>query len=130
MLKHKPENAVLYPKVCDTGMTCETQDLWLWVGCQVYACCRSVVKGLRNGALYTVQTVGDVTTLEDNGHSFSASEVSKYFRCSYAQTYASSQGATLDGIVELLDVDSPHFTTKALFMAMSRARDVHLLQIR
>ena len=64
MLRLKPASAVFYPKVAAPGMTSEPQDMFLWPGIQIFACTRSVVKGLRNGMLYTIVSVGDSTVLE------------------------------------------------------------------
>ena len=95
---------------------------------QVYACTRSVTKGLRNGMLYAVESVGDSTVLE-GGIGLSKEEVSKYLRPSFAQTYHSSQGLTLEGRVQLCDSTHQHFTTRMLLMGMSRGRSADLVQV-
>jgi hypothetical protein len=128
MLRLKPANAVFYPRVAAPGMTSEPQDLWLWPGVQVYACTRSVTKGLRNGMLYKVEAVGETTILE-GGISLSKEEVSKYCRPSWANTYHSSQGLTLEGRVQLCDSSHKHFTSRMLLMGLSRARGADLVQV-
>ena len=128
MLRLTPADAVFYPRVAAPGMTSEPQDLWLWPGTQVYACTRSVTKGLRNGMLYTVEAVGDTTVLE-GGISLSREEVSKYLRPSFAQTYQSSQGLTLEGRVQLCESGHKHFTSRMLLMGLSRARGAELVQV-
>ena len=128
MLRLKPADGVFYPRVAAPGMTSEPQDLWLWPGARVYACTRSVTKGLRNGMLYNVEAVGETTTLE-GGISLSKEEVSKYLRPSFAQTYHSSQGLTLEGRVQLCDSAHKHFTTRMLLMGLSRGRAAELLQV-
>ena len=94
----------------------------------MFACTRSVTKGLRNGILYTVEQVGDTTVLE-GGISLTKEEVSKYLRPSWAQTYASSQGLTLEGRVQLCDSGHKHFTSRMLLMGLSRARGNALVQV-
>ena len=102
----------------------ENQDLWLWPGAEVYAC----TQGLRNGMLYTVQSVGETTLLE-GGISLTKEEISKYLRPSFAQTYHSSQGLTLEGRVQLCDSGHKHFTSRMLLMGLSRARGAELVQV-
>jgi hypothetical protein len=128
MLRLKPASAVFYPRVAATGMTSEPQDLWLWPDIQVFACTRSVTKGLRNGMLYTVASVGEQTILE-GGILLTKEEASKYLRPSFAQTYASSQGLTLEGRVQLCDSGNKHFTSRMLLMGLSRAREASLVQV-
>ena len=128
MLRLKPADAVFYPRVAAPGMTSEPQDLWIWPGVQLYACTRSVTKGLRNGVLYTVEVVGETTLLE-GGLSLTKEEVSKYLRPSFAQTYHSSQGLTLEGRVQLCDSGHNHFTSRMLLMGMSRGRGHELVQV-
>ena len=128
MLRLKPVDAVFYPRVACPGMTSESQDLWIWPGCQLFACTRSVTRMLRNGMLYTILEVGDTTILE-GGISLTKEEVSKYLRPSWAQTYHSSQGLTLEGRVQLCDGGHKHFTSRMLLMGLSRARGAELVQV-
>ena len=69
--------------------------------------------------LYAVEVVGDATTLE-GGISLSKEEVSKYLRPSFAQTYHSSQGLTLEGKVKL---------SCSRLMGLNRARGAELVQV-
>ena len=94
----------------------------------MFACTRSVTKGLRNGTLCTVESVGETTVLEC-GATLTKEEVSKYLRPSYAQTYHSSQGLTLEGRVQLCDTTHKHFTSRMLLMGLSRARATGLVQL-
>ena len=128
MLRLKPTDAEFYPMVSAPGTTCENQDMFLWPGAQVYACCRSVQRGLRNGMLYTVEEVGE-TTLLSGGITLDKEQASRWLRPSFAQTYHSSQGLTLEGRVELCDVTSPRFTSRMLLMGLSRARGADLVQL-
>ena len=128
MLRLKPPDAVFYPVVSAPGMTSEPQDMWLWEGAQVYACCRSVQRGLRNGLLYSVEVVGETTCLS-GGITLSKEQASRWLRPSFAQTYHSSQGLTLEGRVELCDSSSPRFTSRMLLMGLSRATAAEAVQI-
>ena len=135
MLRLKPVDAMFYPKVAAPGMTSEPQDLWLWPGIEVFACTRSVTKGLKNGMLYTIMSVaapeglGEQTTILEGNILLSKEDVSKYLRPSFAQTYASSQGLTLEGRVQLCDSGNKHFTSRMLLMGLSRAREASLVQV-
>ncbi len=128
MLQLKPADTAFYPRVACPGMTSESQDMWLWPGCELFACTRSVTKGLRNGMLYKVESVGDTTVLE-GGMSLAKEEVSKFCRPSFAQTYHSSQGLTLEGRVQLCDSGHKHFTNRMLLMGLSRARGAEHVQV-
>jgi hypothetical protein len=108
-------------------MTCASQDMWVWPGMQLFACVRSVTKGLRNGLLYSVEAVGETLTV--GGATLSLEEASKWLRPSFAQTYASSQGLTLEGRVQLCDSGHKNFTTRMLLMGLSRARGSDLVQV-
>ena len=128
MLRLKPADAVFYPRVSSSGSVSENQDMWLWPGSEVYACARSITKGLRNGMLYKIEKVGEQTVLEGD-IALTKEEASKLLRPSFAQTYAGSQAVTLQGRVELCDTTSPRFTTKMLLMGLSRATAYHLVQV-
>ena len=128
MLRLMPADAVFYPMVSAPGMTSENQDMWLWPGAQVYACCRAVQRGLRNGMLYTVEDVGETTRLSGD-ITLSKEQASRWLRPSFAQTYHSSQGLTLEGRVELCDTSSPRFTSRMLLMGLSRATAATCVQV-
>ena len=87
-----------------------------------------MTKGLRNGMLYTVVSVGGKTELE-GGIALTKEEVSKYLRPSFAQTHHSSQGLTLNGRVQLCDSMNKHFSSRMLLMGLSRARAADLVQV-
>ena len=128
MLRLKPADAEFYPIVSAPGMTSEPQDMWLWPGAQVYACCRSVQRGLRNGMLYTVEAVGETTRLVGD-ITLSKEQTSRWLRPSFAQTFHSSQGLTLYGRVELCDTSSPRFTSRMLLMGLSRSTAATCVQV-
>ena len=127
MLRQRPRDAIFVPRVLTTGMTCASQDMWVWPGMQLFACVRSVTKGLRNGLLYSVEAVGE--TLAVGGATLSLEEASKWLRPSFTQTYASSQGLTLEGRVQLCDIGHKNFTTRIRLMGLSRARGGDLVQV-
>jgi hypothetical protein len=132
MLRQRPHDAVFVPRVLTTGMTCASQDMWVWPGMQLFACVRSVTKGLRNGLLYTVEEIRDdhqEKSLKVGGATLTLEEASKFLRPSFAQTYASSQGLTLEGRVQLCDSAHKNFTTRMLLMGLSRARGGDLVQV-
>ena len=98
--------------------------------------------------LYTVQVVGETTVLSscssalsipcsgmevagtgEGGISLSEEEVSKYLRPSFAETYFSSQGLTLESRVQICDSSHKHFTSRMLLMGLSRARSADLVQV-
>jgi hypothetical protein len=102
--------------------------MWVWKGFEAFACLRSVTKGLRNGMLYTVEDVQE-NSLKVGGATLTLEEASKYLRPSFAQTYASSQGLTLEGRVQLCDSGHRMFTSRMLLMGLSRARSFDLVQV-
>ena len=65
----------------------------------------------------------------EGGINLSKEEISKYLRPSFAQTYHSSQGLTLEGRVQLCDSCHKHFTSRMLLMGLSRARGAELVQV-
>ena len=69
----------------------------------------------------TTRLSGDITLDKE--------QASRWLRPSFAQTYHSSQGLTLEGRVELCDVTSPRFTSRMLLMGLSRARGADLVQL-
>ena len=71
---------------------------------------------------------GESLTLTD-GTQLSHFMASKALRLAYALTYASCQGLTLEGRVRLWDTDSPHFTRRHLFVALSRATGAEYVDI-
>jgi hypothetical protein len=79
--------------------------------------------------LYTVESVGDFTTLEGITVALTKEEVSKYLRPSFAQVYHSAQGLTLQGRVQLCDTAHTHFTSRMLLVGLSRATNADLVQV-
>ena len=50
-----------------------------------------------------------------------AEQVAKHLRMPWAVTYPAIQGRTLQGTVGVWDADSKHFSTKHLYVGVSRA---------
>ena len=78
--------------------------------------------------LYTVDAVGETTLV--GGIPLDKEQASRWLRPSFAQTYHSSQGLTLEGRVELCDTSSPRFTSRMLLMGLSRSTAANIVQLR
>ena len=97
------------------------QTMKLWPGIQLLGCVSSEKKGMRNGCLYTVESVGaDAVKLEGLG-SFTFEQTTLWLRLSYAQTYASCQGTEFTESLCLWDVAHKSCSMRHLFVGMSRA---------
>jgi hypothetical protein len=116
----KPQDSLFIPKVKAPGSTMKPQNMYVWPGLELIACCRSGLKGLRNGVRYKIENIDSEITLE-GGVKLSYIDCSKLLRLGYAQTYASCQGDEFDN-VRLYDTDHNHFTWKHLYVGMSRAK--------
>ena len=94
----------------------------IWPGLKLLGCVGRVKKGVRNGCLYTVKWCGGDCALnpiyfEELQCTFSEQEVRDMFRLSYAQTYASCQGAEFTEACTLHKLEHPRFTWHHPFMA-------------
>jgi len=118
-LAEKPADAVFLKAVHQPGATMKSQNMWVYPGQVLIACCQKSQK-LRNGVRYTVVRVGDEIEL-DNGAVLSTTDAAKYLRISAAQTFASVQGDEFES-VRLWDCDSRNFTWKHLYVGLSRAK--------
>ena len=56
-------------------------------------------------------------------------QVSRHTKLRHAITLASCQGRTLQGVVRLCDISSPHMTPAGLYVAASRATHPDLFQV-
>jgi hypothetical protein len=94
----------------------------IWPGLQLIGSVSAEKKGVRNGCLYTVASVGSETVhLEGLEASFTYDQVKLWLRLSYAQTYASCQGTEFSGPLRLWDVTHKFFSRRHLFVGLSRA---------
>jgi hypothetical protein len=97
--------------------------MFLWPGIQLFGC-TSAAKTIRNGCLYTVESIdasAQTLVLEGVG-SLTFDQARAWLRLSYAQTYASCQGTELADSLSLWDCAHRHFSRRHLFFGMSRAR--------
>jgi hypothetical protein len=98
------------------------QSMKLWPGLSLLGCVSSEKKGVRNGCLYTVESVGEgVVHLEGLPAAFTFEQTTLWLRLSYAQTYASCQGTEFTESLCLWDVTHKYFSTRHLFVGLSRA---------
>lgn len=87
---------------------CPPQDVRLYVGLPVYACVNDKRHGIHNRMSGSVTSVGeDACTIECGSDSFEVkhSNFHAVWRCGYAKTIHSSQGATLVGAVGFHEQD-------------------------
>jgi hypothetical protein len=78
------------------------QTMLIWPGLQLFGC-SSAAKAIRNGCLYTVESLdpeAKTLVLEGVG-SLTFDQAKVWLRPSYAQTYASCQGTEFDGSLSL-----------------------------
>ncbi len=85
---------------------------------------------MRNGCLYTVESVGDVVRLEGVESTFTFEQTTLWLRLSYAQTYASCQGTEFTGSLCLWDVNHKYFSMRHLFVGLSRAAQGAFVSMR
>ena len=98
------------------------QTMLLYPGLELLGSVSAEKKGVRNGCLYTVASVGDdKVRLAGLEATFSYEQVKLWLRLSYAQTYASCQGTEFTESLCLWDVHHKHFSTRHLFVGLSRA---------
>jgi hypothetical protein len=95
----------------------------LWPGIQLFGC-TSAAKAVRNGCLYTVESIDPETqTLVIEGvGSLTFDQARAWLRLSYAQTYASCQGTEFADSLCLWDCAHRHFSRRHLFVGLSRAQ--------
>ena len=69
--------------------------------------------------------------LAENGLQFylTAEQVARHTRLAWTLTYPAVQGRTFQGSVGIWDLDSRHFTTRHLYVGVSRATDGALVGI-
>jgi hypothetical protein len=94
----------------------------IWPGLQLLGCVSSEKKGVRNGCLYTVASIGEgIVKLEGLPAAFTFEQTTLWLRLSYAQTYASCQGTEFTESLCLWDISHRHFSRRHLFVGLSRA---------
>jgi hypothetical protein len=93
------------------------QIMWLWPGHKV-----------QKGIFTKVKACDKEKVVLDNDLTLTHSQVCQSLRLSYAITYASCQGLTLQGRVRL-ETQSGHLTTRHLYVGISRATSSDLVEV-
>jgi hypothetical protein len=95
----------------------------IWPGLQLFGC-TSAAKAIRNGCLYTVESVDTEakTLVLEGAGSLTFDQARAWLRLSYAQNYASCQGTEFADSLSLCDTAHRHFSRRHLFVGLSRAR--------
>jgi hypothetical protein len=116
----RPQNAVFVKKVGAIGATSAPQDMWVYAGQTLVACCSNGTKALRNGVRYFVTEAGEQIVME-GGTTLTHAQCSQLLRLPHAQTFASCQGDEFSA-VRLWDTSHHHFTWRHLYVGMSRSK--------
>ena len=109
------------------------QTMLLWPGIQLYGCVLMETRGIRNGCLYTVESLdpaAETVKLEGVDGELSFDQAKTCLRLSYAQTYASCQGSEFGGSLRLHDCGHQFFTKRHLFVGLSRAKQDAQVSLR
>ena len=103
----------------------------IWPGIQLFGC-TSAAKAVRNGCLYTVESVDTSaqTLVVEGVGTLTFDQAKAWLRLSHAQTYASCQGTEFADSLCLWDTAHRHFTRKHLFVGLSRARVNAVVNLR
>jgi hypothetical protein len=123
-----------------TNDECKPQPMWCWKGMTVVGQQKPCVRS----QMYEVTSVdGDEIHLKSfhsvraNGEVPEGSIVrvkknvaTDAFRMAHSITYCRSQGLTMQGVICLADVNSPHFTLEHLNLGITRATHSSLVEIR
>ena len=125
-LRQRPKDAIFLraPKVT-TGQGNTPQNMWIWKGLRLIGAGGKLLKGV----FYQVESCDNETVRLTSGETLSHDETIKCLRLSYAITYASSQGLSLQGIVRLEDTTNKHFGLRHLYVGSSRCTSCFLLEI-
>jgi hypothetical protein len=123
-----------------TNDECKPQSMWCWKGLTVVGQQKPCV---RSQMYEVIDVEGDNITLKSihsvraNGERPEGSIVqvkknvaTDAFRMAHAITYCRSQGLTMQGVICLADVNSPHFTLEHLNLGVTRATHSSLVEIR
>jgi hypothetical protein len=107
------------------------QSMLVWPGIQLFGC-TSAAKAIRNGCLYTVESIDteSKTLVLEGGGSLTFDQAKTWLRLSYAQTFASCQGTEFDGSLCLWDCAHRHFSRRHLFVGLSRAKVNAVVSLR
>jgi hypothetical protein len=103
------------------------QSMRIWPGIQLFGC-TSATKAIRNGCLYTVESIdasAQTLVLEGVG-SVTFDQAKAWLRLSYAQTYASCQGTEFADSLCLWDTAHRHFSRKHIFVGLGESERLRL----
>jgi hypothetical protein len=124
-----------------TNDECKPQAMWCWKGLCVVGqqkpCMRSQMYEVISVEQSQEITLQSFHSVRANGERPEGSIVkvkkniaTDVFRMAHAITYCRSQGLTMQGVVCLADVNSPHFTLEHLNLGITRATHSSLVEIR
>ena len=74
------------------------------------------------GVTHVVEQIAESLVHFEGGISLTKEDTVQMMRLAHAMTYASVQGRETEGTLALHDCNSPHFTHKHLYVALSRAK--------
>jgi hypothetical protein len=119
----KPADAVFYKAPPGKRGENSAQDMWVYPGQLLIGAGGAVKKGV----FVTVESVGPEGLVLRNGNTLTKAAAMKALRLAHALTVASCQGLTLQGRVRVIPHES--MTTRALYVACSRATKAELLEV-
>ena len=79
--------------------------------------------------LYTIETVGEKGVTLQGGAALTFSQVVQMLRLAHAMTYASVQSRETGGSLCLHNTDRPHFSSKHLYVGLSRAKTAAAVRV-
>jgi hypothetical protein len=120
----KPPGAIELKAPKSTRSGNNPQDMWVYPKQQLVGFGGLCKKGL----FVEVESVGPEKIKSTNGVELLHDSAVRCLRLAHALTYASVQGLTLKGVVQM-DTDSPNFTHKHMYVGMSRCTSSDLLQV-
>ena len=124
-LQDKPSEAVFVraPKITCQGNA--PQNMWVWAGLRMLGAGGKCLKGV----FYEIESYENEIVTLVSGEKMSHDECVKCLRLSYAITYASSQGLTLNGLVRLEDTTNRNFGLRHLYVGASRCTSSDFLEV-
>ena len=119
----KSADAVFYKAPPGKRGENSAQDMWVYPGQLLIGAGGAVKKGV----FVTVESVGPEGLVLQNDNTLTKAAAMKALRLAHALTVASCQGLTLQGRVRVIPHES--MTTRALYVACSRATKAELLEV-
>ena len=109
------------------------QDMMLFEGLELFGVTEHASnRGVKSGCLYTIEhlaRLNDCIKIQGIEKPFKLQEIQRFFRLSYARTYASCQGCEFDCAVCLSDTQHPKFSKRHLYVGLSRCKDAGLVRL-